>query len=788
MDCPRSITFTLAGTANSPAVEISAVEMAGGQIAFTLKVLETASLTADLRGLFFDMVNDAKLAGLKVSEAGAPRITDFDTVDVLSLKNGANMNGAASPFDVGMEFGTQGMAKDDIKSASFTLSNAAGNLTLDDIAHVDFGVRLTSIGSPTDTKRNEKDGAKLVATSPAAPDAHDDHFNLFEDGAAGLNDPRHTSQGVKLAVLANDTDADAADKLSVVHVEGAQHGTLQIVDGPDADSLPGDAILYTPAKDWSGSDSFSYCISDGHGGMDSAQVSVDVAAVADQPLVTVSVIDAADAVNQVRVHVSAQPTDIDGSETLASLLAGPTAPGVSIAALGPVTTGPQGQLAQDFMLTLPLGQSIDADQLFTAQSQEASNGDTESGQAVLDLVSVFKHTDLDATLKADDASLWANGQDPQADILGPMLGIEAGPDISLYPYPVRYELKATVHAGFQPFLSIEGGTIDAALDYDVAVETTLNKTTDTLLIHTDAQLAGGQFSTQAPGGHMGVDFVFGYDIGVKLGLDFDGEDLDVLEVDFVNVQQSDQWSLFNLIDIAAGDPSITIDTSWLNGSSGTVAFPSLQVASSSFDAGTGKLSGSGAASFIEVQSDLDSLLLGSVLGNVSPFDIPLAIDCDVDPMIDVSGFLRLLDLDVGAQLKLVQNLDLQATSVTGTLTFENNQTMPVVFGQDIVIQNALTTYDDPANGGNGNGRVDYTLSFDGVAQLHNKTDVAVEKTIDYKVLDLDIAYDLDFVVDQEVGSFHEALVDIHDTSTSLVGVADQSFAIDLGSVSWGLGT
>jgi hypothetical protein len=67
----------------------------------------------------------------------------------IDLGNGANMQGAASPFDVGLEFGTQGIGKDDIQSTSFTLSNTDNNLTLDDIAHVQFGARLASIGDPS---------------------------------------------------------------------------------------------------------------------------------------------------------------------------------------------------------------------------------------------------------------------------------------------------------------------------------------------------------------------------------------------------------------------------------------------------------------------------------------------------------------------------------------------------------------------------------------------------------------------------------------------------------------
>ena len=142
---------------------------------------------------------------------------------------------------------------DDLETVSFTLSNHAKNLTLADIANTLFGARLTS------------SGAKLTVVVPAAPDAVNDSYNIFEDGQSGLGDPSKISHGIVMQVLANDTDADG-NTLTINHVEGALHGTVQIVDGDDADHLVGDAVLYTPDLDYAGKDSFTYCITDNHGG------------------------------------------------------------------------------------------------------------------------------------------------------------------------------------------------------------------------------------------------------------------------------------------------------------------------------------------------------------------------------------------------------------------------------------------------------------------------------------------------------------------------------------------
>jgi hypothetical protein len=222
MDCVRSITFLIPGNETTPDVEVKAVEN-NGSLEFIVTVLDGSGLTADLRGLFFNLNDVSKLAGLTVTGDGGA-VTEYSTGDVINLGNGANMLGAADPFDVGLEVGTSGMAADDIQTVSFTLSNTANNLTLDDIAHTMFGARLTSVG---ETDGSRTDSAKLTVIAPAAPDANNDAYSMFEDGQSGLDDPSTVPEGVLLDVLANDTDADG-DTLTVTEVFGALHGTLAI--------------------------------------------------------------------------------------------------------------------------------------------------------------------------------------------------------------------------------------------------------------------------------------------------------------------------------------------------------------------------------------------------------------------------------------------------------------------------------------------------------------------------------------------------------------------------------
>jgi hypothetical protein len=273
--CPRQITFTIPGKVG---VQITATEN-HGKIEFEVDVLGSGKDAADLRGLFFH-ITESKLAGLSISGGdGWITGTQIKKNGVIDLGQGVNMHGKADPFDVGIAFGTPGAGHDFIDGpVHFTLLDPSNNLTLDDIAHVLFGARTTSTGD------------KMTVLSPAAPDAKDDTYNtnLFEDGASGLNSPSKSPVPIVLAVLANDTDADH-DQLFItdVHQDAVHHGTVAI-------AADGHSILYTPDLDYSGTDSFEYCISDGHGGQDHAVVNLTLQAVADEPVFNVEVLPGAD--------------------------------------------------------------------------------------------------------------------------------------------------------------------------------------------------------------------------------------------------------------------------------------------------------------------------------------------------------------------------------------------------------------------------------------------------------------------------------------------------------------
>ncbi len=106
-----------------------------------------------------------------------------------------------------------------------------------------------------------------VAVANVAPDAVDDRPPVVAEGGT-----------ITLDVLANDADP-GADGLAVTSDTDGEHGA--------ASCDPAGSCAYTPNNaDFSGTDSFTYTISDGDGGTDTAAVNVEFTGVNDAPSFT----------------------------------------------------------------------------------------------------------------------------------------------------------------------------------------------------------------------------------------------------------------------------------------------------------------------------------------------------------------------------------------------------------------------------------------------------------------------------------------------------------------------
>jgi hypothetical protein len=140
-----------------------------------------------------------------------------------------------------------------------------------------------------------------VACANSPPDAVDDSVTILEDSGANTID-----------VLANDTDPNSGDTLTVTAVTQGTHGT--VVNNSTS-------VSYTPNHDFFGTDSFTYTIDDGHSATDTATVHVTVTNVNDPPIANADTYN----MNQDTTISPAAPgvvgndTDVDGDALTAHL-------------------------------------------------------------------------------------------------------------------------------------------------------------------------------------------------------------------------------------------------------------------------------------------------------------------------------------------------------------------------------------------------------------------------------------------------------------------------------------
>ena len=377
MSCPRSITFNI-----GRGVTLKMTEQPDGTILFEL---EGQSTLTDIRGLFFDVADASLLPKLHVVGADVTESVFLDE-GVNKVSPAVNMNGTgAQPFDAGIAFGTVGVGRDEIHDTSFVLSATDGSrLTLDSFAHVDFGIN-----------QGGQDG-KSVVVSPAAPDAVNDSPSALEDEVTSMT------------VLVNDTDADTGDVLVITNVSDPEHGTTTIA--PD-----GRSVIYTSDLNYSGPDSFTYCVSDGNGGTDSATATVQVIAVADAPDLDVQIlaVPGSTAVNEMIVRVSAAVTDTDGSEFIDRIsFAGLPAGTQIVEGTTYDDPGQPGTISKDFRLILAPGADYDFDLAVTAQSEEKSNASEAETTVTKDIVFDYNVTQFTSTFHALNQSMWDTGIAP----------------------------------------------------------------------------------------------------------------------------------------------------------------------------------------------------------------------------------------------------------------------------------------------------------------------------------------------------------------------------------------
>jgi hypothetical protein len=140
----------------------------------------------------------------------------------------------------------------------------------------------------------------------------------------GLNDPPNAvadsatvaedSSGHQIDVLANDNDPDG-DSLTVVSVTAPVHGSA---------STDGNFTYYTPDANYNGADQFTYTISDGNGGTDTARVNVTVTPQNDPPSAVDDYVSVLEDSSNNEIDVLANDNDIDGDSIVVSNVTQPS--------------------------------------------------------------------------------------------------------------------------------------------------------------------------------------------------------------------------------------------------------------------------------------------------------------------------------------------------------------------------------------------------------------------------------------------------------------------------------
>jgi hypothetical protein len=626
----------------------------------------------------------------------------------------------------------------------FILSNTADNISLDDIAHQLFGARMDGVKGPA---------AKITTTSPAPPDAHDDAFTIFEDGASGFDDPSHSPAGQLFEVIKDsDTDADGDTLIVTGFHDGPSHGKVDVVDGADADSMPGDAVFYIPDPDYSGTDSFVYCVSDGQGSQDNATVSVTIDAVADIPDLQVSVVQGA-TINEYLVNVTATQTDLDSSEFIDRITWTGVPDGVNITSVGdPNPVNEPNDLAMQFVLTVPLGQDTDFDLNITAVSKEVSNGDEEQATFAQQIKYDFNHNETQQTFSTTNQSIWDPSL-PAAFNDDRFIGVgELQPDGSVEPisdsasfdagvatvggsYSLALGLKSTLHATL--------GDIEATLPYNITIDTSYNVTTDSLLIDPTATLdPSAFFETHGPGGSYSLDFVFDATLSAFLH-PVVGPNLDAtigpLDLGF-NIFEIDSAEFTKTIDLPPVNPVATLTLNW----------PQVDTNGAPSDADT--LHSDGISPDI-VNLDVDVIALALAVLGISPNPLDL-------------GFVDLLSLNVNGGVALAQHFDLNSV-LDASLTLEDGTSLPFEFGSPLPIIPNASSHDADHN-----GQIDFGLHLTPDATLHNNTALDFHIGGDISILDFVDPFPTLFTVgaDLDLGE-----ITLYDPTFALGGFNSQDY-------------
>jgi PKD repeat protein len=239
-------------------------------------------------------------------------------------------------------------------------------------------------------------GGEDRATVRMAVNGANDAPNAIDDATTTAEDTP-----IQIDVLANDQDIDG-EPLMITAVEQPGHGQVEILPG-------GDTLIYTPAENYSGPDSFQYTASD-EAESSSAGVTLEINPVDDAPVLAAIGLQQTD--EGVPLVFQASAEDVDDAPGSATFSLGSGAPeGVSLGADGSFAWTPtesQGPGEYEVTIQASDGDStvLSDEETFTIQVGEVNQSPV---LASIGARSVDQGSLLTFAVSATDADLPANG-------------------------------------------------------------------------------------------------------------------------------------------------------------------------------------------------------------------------------------------------------------------------------------------------------------------------------------------------------------------------------------------
>ena len=281
------------GSGANRTVTITPAANRNGTATITYSVNDGSTITSKTFLLTVNSVNDpptlSALSNLTIAQDAAQQ-----TVQLLGI--------SAGPFEsqaLTVTASSSNTALIPNPTVSYTSPNASGSIKFTPVAG-QSGTSTITVTVMDDGGTANGGVATFSRQFTVTVNAASNHTPVAVNDAASVS---QNSAETIVNVLANDTDADG-DTLTVTAVGATNHGGAVAVRNAGAN------VGYTPASGFTGTETFSYTISDGHGGTASAIVTVTVSAAGGN--------------HDPVAHSDGKAVDENSSETLIDVLANDT--------------------------------------------------------------------------------------------------------------------------------------------------------------------------------------------------------------------------------------------------------------------------------------------------------------------------------------------------------------------------------------------------------------------------------------------------------------------------------